>query len=183
MTCNQKDRHDKIAVQAQEAAALEEALQLLKSFETVNCDRNGILPHSGHFFFLLQELSNSNSIKKEGLKHGIFHRKSIHNKEEGRNDICFILGGAVAPFPHLLWVFLCVSPGELLVEVAALTWQQQWQVRHLVGCIHAAEESLVETAVTRVSPWKSWCFIQRLAVTFLFFFWCHLLGDPENMTR
>ena len=105
--------------------------------------------------------ADSNSIKKEGLKHGIFHRKSIHNKEEGRNDICFILGGAVAPFPHLLWVFLCVSPGELLVEVAALTWQQQWQVRHLVGCIHAAEESLVETAVTRVSPWKSWCFIQQ----------------------
>lgn len=37
--------------QAQEAAALEEALQLLKSFETVNCDRNGILLHSGNFFF------------------------------------------------------------------------------------------------------------------------------------
>lgn len=54
---------------AQEAA-LEEALELLKSFETVDCNRNG----------------------------------------------------------------------ELLVEVAALTWQQQWQVRHLVGCIHAAEE-------------------------------------------
>jgi hypothetical protein len=29
--------------------------------------------------------------------------------------------------------------------VAALTWQQQWQVRHLVGCIHAAEE-----------PWGPW---------------------------
>ena len=36
--------------------------------------------------------------------------------------------------PHFLF------RGELLVEVAALTWQQQWQVRHLVGCIHAAEE-------------------------------------------
>eukprot|EP00913_Durusdinium_trenchii_P004044 g3746.t1 len=30
--------------------------------------------------------------------------------------------------------------GELLVDVAGLAWQQQWQVRHLVGCIHAAEE-------------------------------------------
>ncbi|CAK8985302.1 Lipase_3 domain-containing protein [Durusdinium trenchii] len=29
--------------------------------------------------------------------------------------------------------------GELLVDVAGLAWQQQWQVRHLVGCIHAAE--------------------------------------------
>lgn len=27
--------------------------------------------------------------------------------------------------------------------MAALTWQQQWQVRHLVGCIHAAEEGLI----------------------------------------
>ena len=50
--------------------------------------------------------------------------------------------GAVEEALKLLASFESIEhPGEqLLVEVAALTWQQQWQVRHLVGCIHAAEE-------------------------------------------